>query len=75
MYSRTVSSKVKFDSKVEQQISGSGIGTRFAPPYACVFIDKVEIDFLETQTVTPLVWLRYIRNIFFIWNESEEKLE
>ena len=23
----------------------------------------------------PLVWLRYIDNIFFIWNENEEKLE
>ena len=75
MYSRTVFSKVKFDSKVKQQISGTAIGTKFAPPYTCVFIDKVEIDFLETQTVTPLVWLRYIGNIFFIWNESEEKLE
>ena len=36
---------------------------------------KVEIDFLETQGVKPLVWLRYTDNIFFIWNESEEKLD
>ena len=38
-------------------------------------MDKAEIDFLEKQTVKPLVWLRYIDNIFFIWNENEEKLE
>ena len=37
-------------------------------------MDKAEIDFLEKQTVKPLVWLRYIDNIFFIWNENEEKL-
>ena len=38
-------------------------------------MDKVEIDFLETQAVKPLVWLRYIGDIFFICNKSEEKLE
>ena len=65
----------EFDSKVKQQVSGTAIGTKFAPPYACIFMDKVETDFLETQVVKPLVWLRYIDNIFFIWNESEEKLD
>ena len=37
-------------------------------------MDKVEIDFLEMETVKPLAWLRYIDDTF-IWNESEEKLE
>ena len=71
-YSRTIF--LKFNSKVKQQISGTGIGTKFAPPYPCIFMDKVEIDFLEIQTVKPLVWLRYNAYIFFILNESEEKL-
>ena len=65
----------EFDSKVKQKISGTAIGTKFAPPYACIFMDKIEIDFLETQTVKPIVWLRYIDDIFFMWNESEEKFE
>ena len=65
----------EFDSKVKQRISGTAIGTRFAPPYACIFMDKVEIDFLETQGVKPLVWLIYNDDILFIWNESEEKLD
>ena len=38
-------------------------------------MDKVETNFLETQTVELLVWLKYIDNIFIIWNESEENLE
>ena len=38
-------------------------------------MNTVEIDFLETQTVKPLVWLRYTDGIFFTWNESEGKLE
>ena len=30
---------------------------------------------METEAVKPSVWLRYIDDIFFIWNESEEKLD
>ena len=38
-------------------------------------MDKVENNSMETEAVKPSVWLRYIDDIFFIWNESEEKLE
>ena len=37
----------EFDSKIKKQISGTAIGTKFAPPYACIFMDKVEREFLE----------------------------
>ena len=32
----------EFDSCIKQQISGTAIGTKLAPPYACIFMDKVE---------------------------------
>ena len=32
----------EFNSKVYQQKSGKAIGTKFAPPYACVCMDEVE---------------------------------
>ena len=54
----------EFNSKVFQQISGTAIGTKFAPPYACIYMDRVEQDFLETQELQPLLWLRYIDDIF-----------
>ena len=58
----------KIVSKVKLQISGSAIGTIFAPSYAYIFINKVEYYFLEMRTVKPLVQLRYI-DIFLnkIW--------
>ena len=65
----------EFEPKVKQQISGTATGTKFAPTYTCIFMDKVEIGSLEAQAVKTLVWLRYTDGIFFIWNESEEKLE
>ena len=57
----------QFSDEVYQQISGTTIGTKFAPPYACIFIDQVEIKFLQTQKFQSLVWFRYIDDIFFIW--------
>ena len=38
----------EFSDKVFQQISGTAIGTKFAPPYACIFMDQVENKFLQT---------------------------
>ena len=32
----------EFNSKVYQQKSGKAIGTKFAPPYACICMDEVE---------------------------------
>ena len=56
-------------------MSGTAIGTKFAPPYACIFMDRLENEFLDTQILKPLVWLRYIDDIFFIWTHSEEELK
>ena len=64
----------EFDTKVKQQISGTAIGTQFAPPYACIFMDGVETEFLEKEPVKPWLWLCYIDDIFSIWTGSEGKL-
>ena len=65
----------EFNSKIKQQVSGTAIGTKFAPPYACLFMDKFETCFIETQQLQPLVWFRYIDDIFFIWKHGKEKLK
>ena len=64
----------EFDSNAFQQISGTPIGTKFASPNACIFMDQHETKFLETQILRPLVWFRYIDDSFFIWTHSEEKI-
>ena len=38
-------------------------------------MDKRETNFLKTQTSRPLVWFRYIDDIFFLWTHGEEKLK
>ena len=39
----------EFNSQIKQQISGTTIGAKCAPTYACIFMDKVETEFLETN--------------------------
>ena len=65
----------EFNDKVKQQISGTAVGTKFAPPYACIYMDKTETDFLKTQDLKPFIWLRYIDDIFFVWTHGEAELK
>ena len=65
----------EFNNKIKQQISGTAIGTKFAPPYACIYMDKTETGFLKTQELQPFVWLRYIDDVFFIWTHGEAELK
>lgn len=66
---------VKFNGDIEKQIPGTAISTNFALPYVCIFMDKLKIKFLQSQRLQPLVWFRYINEIFFIWTHDEDKLE
>ena len=61
----------EFDSMIKQQMSGTAIGTKFAPPYASIFMETVETEFLKKEHLKPWVWLRYIDDIFFVWTHDE----
>ena len=39
----------ELNGNVKQQPSGTAIGIKCAPPYACIFMDQVETDFHEIQ--------------------------
>ena len=65
----------EFDSKFYKQISGTAIGTKFAPPYVCTLMNHTEMDFLKMKDIKPWFWKRFIDDVFFIWTESEESLE
>ena len=47
---------------------------KFAPPYACIFMDHTETEFLKMQDIKPWFWKIFI-DVFFIWTENEESLE
>ena len=41
--------------------------TKCAPSYAIKFMGKLETDFFIHDQTQPLVWWRYIADIFIIW--------
>ena len=64
----------EFNNKTYLQISGTAMGTRCAPNYAIIFVAEIE-EFLQSQIKTPRIWLRFIDDIFMIWNHSREELD
>ena len=65
----------EFGQKVFHQISGTAIGTKFAPRYVNIFLDKFEIDLLKTQKLLSLLWCRYTNYVCFRWTNGQEELE
>ena len=65
----------QFDNKTYLQISGTAMGTRCAPNYAIIFMAELEEDFLQQTDKKPKVWLRFIDDIFMVWNHGEENLK
>ena len=45
----------EFGQKVFHQISETAIGTKVAPPYACIFMDTFETNFRKTHELQPFV--------------------
>ena len=51
------------------------MGTRVAPSYANLFMANLEEKLLNNYILKPKVWLRYIDDIFFIWEHGQHALE
>lgn len=50
------------------------MGTKMAPNYAIICMDYIETKLLASHILNPLVWWRYIDDIFFIWSHSREEV-
>ena len=65
----------EFSKKYFIQTSGTAIGTKLAPGYANLFLSIFERNMLNLYPIKPSIWLRYVDDIFMIWNDSEDKLK
>jgi len=63
------------DNKHYLQIRGTVMGTRMAPCYANLFMGKLEHDFLQTQSLTPLLWIRYLDDTLMLYSHGETSLK
>ena len=63
-----------FDGEHYLQTQGTAMGTKMAPSYANIFMTDLEERMLASTTARPMVWWRFIDDIFTIWKDGIETL-
>ena len=56
------------------QTMGTAIGSKMAPTYANLFMDRLERTLISEALIKPYLWLRYIDDVFMVWTGSELEL-
>lgn len=64
-----------FDEKYYLQIKGTAMGKRFAPAYANIFMANWEEEVLQKCDRKPLYYLRYLDDIWGVWDGSQEEFQ
>ena len=63
----------KFNKQQYLQVGGTAMGTGAAPNYANLFMDRFETKALDNYPLKPMLWLRFINDIFMIWTHGEDQ--
>ena len=53
---------------------GTAMGTKMAVAFAKIFMERVESQILRRSVLKPLVWKRFIDDIFSIWNINKDQV-
>ena len=64
-----------FNGEFWLQVSGTAMGKVFAPSYANLFMAKIEEDFFNELGSRPPFYVRFLDDIFFLWNDTRESLD
>ena len=64
----------QFNNDNYLQKMGTAMGSPMAPAYASLFMGKLEQDFLKSRSLAPSIWLRFLDDIFMVWDHSIESL-
>ena len=64
----------QFNGKFYRQKLGTTMGSIMSVNYSNLTMDDLETSFLKTQTLLPLIWLRFIDDIFSIWTWGADAL-
>ena len=65
----------RFNKEHFLQIVGTAMGTQVAPTYANIFMADFENRFVYTSDMQPLLWVRFIDDIFLVWTHDRQELE
>ena len=65
----------QFSGKNYLQTHGTAMGTKMAVAFSNIFMNKVETGILSQSLFKPLVWKRYIDDIFSLWTTNRDRIE
>ena len=57
-----------------KQIKGTAMGTRVAPAFANIFLNDFEEKYVYTHNTKPLVWFKFIDDIFSIFTCGRRRI-
>ena len=64
----------RFQNKIYKQIDGVAMGNPLAPIIADLWMQKIEEKLNRFSTNKPMVWLRYVDDVFCVFTISKEKI-
>ncbi|CAH3156297.1 unnamed protein product [Porites lobata] len=73
----------QFVGKNYLQVQGTAMGTKMAVAFANIFMSAIETEIINKTVrtsvrvymdATPLVWKRFIDDIFSLWNVDKEEI-
>ena len=65
----------KFGDEHYVQVKGTAIGNKLGRSYACTYMGEWEKHLLQKSQAQPLIFFRYVDDIFGIWTEGKDNLE
>ena len=63
-----------FNGKNFLQTHCTAMGTKMAVSFANIFMAAVETEIIERSSKKPLIWKRYIDDVFSLWNLNKEEI-
>ena len=65
----------EFNGEIYRQLFGVAMGTKVAPTFANLFMADLEERFLRDEPTRPLIWKRFIDDIYVIWEDTTQTLQ
>ena len=65
----------EFNGDYLLQTGGTTMGTALVPNNANIFMDKFETKAVPEYPLKPLLWKRFIDDIFMVWTHGEQQLK
>ena len=65
----------QFNGKHYLQTHGTAMGTKMAVAFANIFMNAIEAELSRLSSYKPLVWKRYIDDIFSLWNVDKKDID